>query len=72
MSAVPYPDPDRPLDFDAIGAGRQSVPAQWPKPFCCGPGADPPMQRVSDGHYVRAAVPVGDPTRPITAAPALT
>jgi peptide/nickel transport system ATP-binding protein len=71
MSAVPYPDPDRPLDFDAIGAGRQSVPTQWPEPFCCGPGADPPMQRVSDGHYVRAAVPVGDPTRPITAAPAL-
>ena len=36
MSAVPYPDPDRPLDFDAIGAGRQSNPAEWPEPFCCG------------------------------------
>ena len=36
MSAVPYPDPDRPLDFEAIGAGRQSNPAEWPEPFCCG------------------------------------
>ena len=47
MAAVPYPDPDRPLDFDAIGAGRQSNPAEWPEPFCCGAGGDPPMQRVS-------------------------
>ena len=45
MTAVPYPDPDRPLDFNAIGAGRQSNPGAWPEPFCCGAGGDPPMQR---------------------------
>ena len=26
MAAVPYPDPDRPLDFDAIGAGSPVNP----------------------------------------------
>ena len=41
MSAVPYPDPHRPLDFDAIGAARQSNPAAWPEPFRCGSGRRP-------------------------------
>jgi peptide/nickel transport system ATP-binding protein len=54
MSAVPYPDPDRPLDFEAIGAGRQSVPADWPEPFAPKNGVDPPLLEVADGHFVRA------------------
>jgi peptide/nickel transport system ATP-binding protein len=73
MTAVPYPDPDRPLDFDAIGAGRQSNPAAWVEPFCCGAGGDPPMQQVSEGHYVRAAaLPAQQPTRMAPAAKVLT
>jgi peptide/nickel transport system ATP-binding protein len=62
MSAVPYPDPDRPLDFAAIGAGRQSVPEEWPEPFAPRDGIDPPMLEVSEGHFVRAfAMPVRQP-----------
>jgi peptide/nickel transport system ATP-binding protein len=71
MSAVPYPDPDRPLDFNAIGAGRQSNPAAWPEPFCCGADGDPPMRHVAEGHFVRASALPEQPTRPIAAAPAL-
>jgi peptide/nickel transport system ATP-binding protein len=53
MTAVPYPDPDRRLDFDKIGATRQSVPAEWPEPFTVRE-SDPPMLEVAKGHYVRA------------------
>ena len=72
MSAVPYPDPDRPLNFQAIGEGRQSNPHKWPEPFRCGAGGDPPMQRIGDGHFVRASMPPPVQARPISAAPALT
>ena len=73
MTAVPYPDPDRPLDFNAIGAGRQSNPGAWPEPFCCGAGGDPPMLQVSDGHFVRASAPPPKQTaRPAAVAKALT
>jgi peptide/nickel transport system ATP-binding protein len=54
MLAVPYPDPDRPLDFDAIGLGRQSSPDDWPEPFAPRDGVDPPMQDMGGGHFVRA------------------
>ena len=61
MTAVPYPDPDRPLDFRQIGATRQSNPAEWPEPFTCHGEADPPMQEISPGHFVRAsAKPVAE------------
>jgi peptide/nickel transport system ATP-binding protein len=71
MSAVPYPDPDRPLDFNAIGAGRQSDPAAWPEPFACGPDGDPPMRHVAAGHFVRASAMPDLPVRTVVAAPAL-
>jgi peptide/nickel transport system ATP-binding protein len=65
MSAVPYPDPDRPLDFAAIGAGRQSVPEEWPEPFAPREGLDPPMLEVGPGHFVRAfAMPARERVAP--------
>jgi peptide/nickel transport system ATP-binding protein len=72
MTAVPYPDPDRPLDFDAIGAARQSNPAAWPEPFCCGREGDPPMQEVAEGHFVRAAELPERAAKPVIAVPAHT
>jgi peptide/nickel transport system ATP-binding protein len=54
MSAVPYPDPDQPLDFAAIGAGRKSKPEDWHEPFAPRDGRDPPMLEVAEGHFVRA------------------
>jgi peptide/nickel transport system ATP-binding protein len=61
MSAVPYPDPDRPLDFHAIELGRQSVPAEWPEPFAPRGDEDPPMLDLGGGHLLRAF------TRPLQA-----
>ena len=55
MAAVPYPDPDRPLDFDAIGAGRQSNPGDWPEPFAPRRRRGPAHAAcVGEGHFVRA------------------
>jgi peptide/nickel transport system ATP-binding protein len=54
ISAVPYPDPDRPLDYAAIELGRESVPEEWPDPFAPRAGEDPPMIEVSPEHCVRA------------------
>jgi peptide/nickel transport system ATP-binding protein len=69
MSAVPYPDPERPLDFEAIGAARRSNPEEWPEPFRCGPDGDPPMLSLPNGHFVRASrLPTGA-ARPVIAAP---
>ncbi len=72
MSAVPYPDPHRPLDFDAIGEHRQSNPDAWPEPFRCGPDGDPPMLEVAEGHFVRAAAQPKQSAKPVIAVPART
>ncbi|HEX9904541.1 MAG TPA: ABC transporter ATP-binding protein [Propylenella sp.] len=70
MSAVPYPDPDRPLDFAEIGATRQSVPQEWPEPFCCRAAADPPLLEAAPGHFVRASA-LPKPAKPsLVAVPA--
>ncbi|MGI9502486.1 MAG: ABC transporter ATP-binding protein, partial [Geminicoccaceae bacterium] len=52
LAAVPEPDLDRPLDFDALMAGKTSNPALWPVPFTL--GADPTvLVDVGDNHVVR-------------------
>jgi peptide/nickel transport system ATP-binding protein len=33
LSAVPFPDLDKPLDFDSVMDSRSSDPAAWPVPF---------------------------------------
>jgi oligopeptide transport system ATP-binding protein len=72
MSAVPYPDPARPLDFEAIDASRQSNPFEWPPPFGCSAAGDPPMLEVADGHFVRASERPKRTARPPIMAPAHT
>ncbi|MGI9486089.1 MAG: ABC transporter ATP-binding protein [Geminicoccaceae bacterium] len=55
LAAVPEPDLDRPLDFDALMAGKTSDPALWPVPFTL--GADPTsLVDVGDDHVVRLSV----------------
>ena len=54
MSAVPYPDPGRPLDFAALKAGRMSEPNAWPDPFAADNRGEPSMIDIGEGHFVRA------------------
>ena len=54
LSAVPHPDPDAPLDLQALMDGRASDPAAWPAPFCVKAESRLSMIKVGDGHFVRA------------------
>lgn len=55
FAAVPYPDPDHPLDLSAIRDRRMSEPGEWPDPFAIAPDAAKPsrFRDIGDGHYVR-------------------
>ena len=54
LSAVPYPDPDTPLDLAALMDGRASDPEEWPHPFTVSANIEPPLIDLGGGHYVRA------------------
>ncbi len=54
LAAVPYPDPDRRLDFTALMDGRASTPEAWPPPFNSNGSGPPPLYDLGDGHLVRA------------------
>ena len=52
LAAVPEPDLERPLDFNALMAGKTSEPELWPDPFTL--GADPTsLVDVGKDHTVR-------------------
>ena len=55
LAAVPYPDLDRKLDFDAIMQGKASDPASWPPPFTIGQGTQLSLLDLGNGHFVRAS-----------------
>ena len=54
LAAVPDPDLDNPLDFDAVMDGRASNPAAWPAPFTVDDSHAPGFVELGDGHFVRA------------------
>jgi peptide/nickel transport system ATP-binding protein len=54
VSAVPYADPDHPLDFDALMEGQASVPAHWPDPFAPRGDTPTPLLDTGSGHLIRA------------------
>ncbi len=54
LAAVPYPDPGRRLDFEALMDGRASVPAAWPPPFNDDGGGTPGLFDLGGEHFVRA------------------
>jgi len=54
VSAVPYPDPDRPLNFEQLMEGRASDPAAWPEPFAATSERHPGLVDLGGGHLVRA------------------
>ena len=54
ISAVPYADPNHPLDFAALEEGQASVPAHWPEPFAPRHESRVPLLDVGNDHLVRA------------------
>jgi peptide/nickel transport system ATP-binding protein len=61
LAAVPYPDPARRLNFDALMGGRASIPAAWPPPFSEDGSGQLGLFDLGGGHYVRAhARPAAD------------
>ena len=54
MAAVPYPDLDRKLDFDAFGSGGISDPTVWPKPFAFDGQNTVRMHDLGEEHFVLA------------------
>ena len=54
LAAVPFPDPDRRLDFTALMGGRASLPEAWPEPFTAGSDNGAELYDLGAGHYVRA------------------
>jgi len=57
LSAVPYADPDHPLNFGALMEGKASVPEHWPDPFGPRGGISPPLVDTGSGHLIRAYPP---------------
>jgi peptide/nickel transport system ATP-binding protein len=55
LAAVPYPDPDRLLNFDEVLKNKTPDPAAWPAPFTINGSAPTTMVDLGDGHSVRAA-----------------
>ncbi len=55
LAAVPEPDPDRPLDFDAIAEDRASDPAAWPAPFALAPEESGALVALGEGHFLRVS-----------------
>ena len=54
MAAVPYPNLDRKLDFDALGIAGISDPTAWPKPFTFHNADSVRMHNLGDDHFVLA------------------
>jgi peptide/nickel transport system ATP-binding protein len=54
VAAVPAPDLEHRLDFEALMEGKASDPAAWPAPFTRGPGMRPELIDLGDGHFVEA------------------
>ena len=54
LAAVPDPNLDRKLDFDALMQGKASDPAAWSSEFRIADGSGPGMLDVGNEHLVRA------------------
>ncbi len=55
LSAVPHPELNQPLDFDAITDGAASEPSLWSAPFTIDGNTPMAFLSLGDGHFVRAA-----------------
>lgn len=53
VSAVPYPDLDRRLNFVDLMKGKASSPENWQEPFTLGAGVDDEFIPIANDHFVR-------------------
>ncbi len=54
LTAVPFPELTRKLDFNSIYKNRASDPGTWPEPFNSDPEHGSTMVDLGNNHYVRA------------------
>jgi peptide/nickel transport system ATP-binding protein len=54
LAAVPDPDLNRKLDFDALMQGKASDPSAWPGEYRIAKGSTPGLIKVANDHLVRA------------------
>ena len=54
LAAVPNPDLERKLNFEALMEGKASIPAAWPMPFRLDGVAPMDMLDIGNRHFVRA------------------
>jgi peptide/nickel transport system ATP-binding protein len=59
LSAVPYPDPDRKLNFASLLEGKASNPAMWPEPFMLTDSNSAKLFEVAPRHFVRKTTATG-------------
>ncbi|MCH6587240.1 MAG: ABC transporter ATP-binding protein [Proteobacteria bacterium] len=55
LAAVPYPDPDRKLDYEHLSAIKTASSGVFPAPFTLLDGIESELIRVGEAHFVRAA-----------------
>ena len=55
LAAVPYPDPDRKLDYAHLSAIKAASSGVVPAPFTLLDGTESELIRVGEAHFVRAA-----------------
>jgi len=60
LAAVPYPDPNRKLNFELVMEEKTSNPLLWPDPFGGRNGREPDLIEIGPGHFVRAFEPPKD------------
>ncbi|MCH7794440.1 MAG: ABC transporter ATP-binding protein [Proteobacteria bacterium] len=54
LAAVPYPDPDRKLDYEHLSAIKAASSGVFPAPFTLLDGIESELIRVGEAHFVRA------------------
>ena len=53
LNAVPFPDLDKPLDFEKLMDEKSSEPAAWPSPFTSDVNSPTQLQSVAPNHLVQ-------------------
>ncbi len=56
LNAVPFPDLDKPLDFNKLMDEKSSEPAAWPSPYTANINIQTQLQTVAPNHLVQTMV----------------